>query len=159
MKTINSGQWIIALLETPSCKPQEAGQKLHLMTNHTVTILPYHISIIPVKSINHALSSNIKSNTLIEIEENPFLSIEQPDLIMIPMLQKLGLIIPAVYMAVLWNPGGQPIILKRNTTIARESDYMANRPLNQQENIDKRNEISSSTQDSDAVKRRDRNTI
>ena len=78
----------------------------------TVTIPPYHISIIPLKSIKHALNNNIKPNTLIEIEENPFLSIKQPDLIFIPMLQKLGLRIPDVNMAVLWNLGGQAVILK-----------------------------------------------
>ena len=84
------GQWTKAFLERPSCKPQEAGQKLHLMTSHTITVTPYHVSIIPLKSINHVLSSNIKPNTLIEIEENAFLSIEQSDLKIIPMLKKLG---------------------------------------------------------------------
>ena len=82
MKITNSGQQTIAFLETPSGKPQETGQKLDLMINHTVTIPPY-----PVKSINHVLISNIKPNTLIEKEENSFLSIEQPDLIMIPISQ------------------------------------------------------------------------
>ena len=82
------------------------------MTNYTVTVPPSHISIVPLKSINHALNSNIKPNTLVEIEGNPFLSIEQPDLIKIPSLQKLGLRIPDVYMAVLLTPGGQVIMLK-----------------------------------------------
>ena len=100
------GQWTIAFLETPSGKPQGTGQKLCLMTNHTVTKPLYHISIIPLKSINHVLNNNIKPSNLIEIENNPFLSIKQLDLIIIPMLQKLGLRIPDVYMAVLWNPGG-----------------------------------------------------
>ena len=122
------------------------------MSNHGVTIPPYHISIVPLKSINHALSSNIKPNTLIEIEEKPFLSIEQLDLIITPMLQRLGLRIPNVYMAVLWNPGGQVIILKRNTTIsyARESDYMKKKPY-QWENIGKMIEIPHPIQHSDVV--------
>ena len=60
------------------------------------------------------------------MEEIPFLAIEQQDLVLIPMLQKLGPQIPDVYMAVLWNSGGQTLILKRNMTIryVRESDYM-----------------------------------
>ena len=64
MKMTNSGQQMLAFLETPSGKPQETGKKLCLMSNHTVTIPPYHISIIPLKSINYKLSSNIKPNTL-----------------------------------------------------------------------------------------------
>ena len=67
MKMTNAGKCTVASLETPSGKSQEAGQKLCLMTNHTVNIPPYHISIIPLKSINHALNSNIKPNTLIEM--------------------------------------------------------------------------------------------
>ena len=126
MKMTNSVQWMIAFLETSSDKPEEVGQKFHLMTNHTVTLPPYHISIVPLKSINHALSSNFKPNTLIDIEEKPFLCIKQLNLTLIPMVQKLGLRILDVYMAVLFNPDGQFIILKRNTTIgyAGESDYM-----------------------------------
>ena len=131
MKMTNSRQWIVAFLKMPSGKPQEKGQKLCLMTTHTVTIPPYHISIATLKCINHTLSSSINPYTLMEIEENLVLSIEQLDLILIPMSQKLGLSIPDVYMAVLCNPGGQAIILKRNTTIgyARESGYMENAPL------------------------------
>ena len=126
MKITCPGQQTIAFLGTPSGKLQDTVQKLCLITYHTVTIATFHISITPLKSINHALSSNIKSNTLIEIEENCLLSIEQPDVIIIKMLQKIGLRIPALYIAVLWNPGGQVIKLKRNTTIiyARESYYM-----------------------------------
>ena len=133
MKMNNSGQWAISFLETPSGKPQETGQELCLMANHTAPIPPYNIFINPLKSINHAVSSNIKPNALIEIEETPFLSIKKPDLIIMPMVQKLGFIIPDVYMAVLWNPRGQAIILKRNTTInhARESDYIEQNSPNQ----------------------------
>ena len=67
MTITSSGQWAIAFLETQSGKPQETGQKLHLLTNHTIITPPYHMSIILLKSINHALSSNIKPNTLKEI--------------------------------------------------------------------------------------------
>ena len=47
-----------------------------------------------------------------------------------PMLQKLGSRIPDVYMEVMWNPGGQTVILKRSMTIGyvKESDYMWKAP-------------------------------
>ena len=35
------------------------------------------------------------------------------DLIIIPMLQKLGFRIPDVYMGGLWNPGGLPINIEK----------------------------------------------
>ena len=114
------------MLETLSGKQHETDQKLYLITKISVTITPQHISIAPLKTINHAKSNNIKPKTLIEIEETPFLAIEQLDLVLIPMLQKLGPKIPDVCMAVLWNPSGQTVILKRSTTTdyMKESDYM-----------------------------------
>ena len=49
------------------------------------------------------------------------------------MLKKPGPKITNVYMAVLWNPGGQTVILQRSMTICyiKESDYMeiAPRPM------------------------------
>ena len=69
--------------------------------NNTGTVPSYHISIAPLKAIYYAVSKNIKPNTLIEIEENSFLVIEQPDLVLLPMLQKLGLRILIVYIAAL----------------------------------------------------------
>ena len=67
------------------------------------------------------------------MKQNPFLDIDQPDLVIIPMLQKLGPQILNVYMAVLWKPGGQTIISKRNTTIGylRELDYVEKSPSDQ----------------------------
>ena len=98
--------------KTPSGKQYEIDQKLHLMTNNTFTIPLYHISIAPLKAIYHAICNKFKPNIIIEIEENHFLAIEQLDIVLIPILQKLGPQIPNVYMAVLWNPGGQTVILK-----------------------------------------------
>ena len=125
----------------------------------TINDLPYcyyitlHVTVILLKSINHAPSSNIKPYTIIEIEETPFLSLEQPDLIIIPTLQIVRLRIPDVYMAVLWNLSGQAIILKRNTTIgyAVESDYMKKKNK-KQENVGKMTEIPPSIQCFEAVK-------
>ena len=83
------------------------------------------MSIDPLKGIYHAISNNIKPNTLIEIEQNPFSSDRTTAISINNNATKLGPRILNVYMAVLWNPGGQTVILKRNTTIGYvgESDY------------------------------------
>ena len=54
MKSSHLEQWTIPLLETSSGKQYETDQKLHLITNNKVTLPPYHISIAPLKAINHA---------------------------------------------------------------------------------------------------------
>ena len=82
-------------------------QKIHLITTNTVTILPHHISFVPLEAINQVINIKFPSEALLEIEENPFLTIEQPELVLMPILQRLGSQIPDKYMAVLWNPGGQ----------------------------------------------------
>ena len=91
-----------------------------------VTAPHYHISIIPLKPVNNTFVSNLQPNTLLEIEENPFLSIEQANITIILVQQKIGCRIPDQFMAVLWNPGGHTISLSRNTTIgyAQEANYI-----------------------------------
>ena len=79
----------------------------HLNTMITVTIPAHHISIVPLKAINQAININCTSETLLEIEENPFLMIEQSELVIEPTLQRLVSQVPDTYMAVLWNPRGQ----------------------------------------------------
>ena len=81
---------------------------------------------------------------MLEIEENPFLSIEQLNTAIIPVLQRIGLRIPDQVMAVLWNPGGHNIGLKRNSTIShvKESDYIEKSQIYQQDNIREVSEIS-----------------
>ena len=130
MKTNDLEQWTIASFEIPVGKQHETDQKLHFIGNKIVTMASYHIYIAPLKAINHVINNKMKPNSLIEIEERPFLAIEQPDVVVIHMLQKLGHRIPDVYMSVLWNPGGQTVILKRNMTISyvKESDYMEKVP-------------------------------
>ena len=46
-------------------------EKMHVVTTHTVTLPPHHISIVPLTPINH--TENIQTNTLPEMEANPFL--------------------------------------------------------------------------------------
>ena len=62
---------------------------------NTVPILPHYLSLVPLKAINWAINTKFPPDTLLEIEENPFL-----------MTQKLGLQASNPYIAVLWNPGG-----------------------------------------------------
>ena len=112
MKKGNLKQQRIALLETPLAKKWLKDERTHLVTNHKATVLPYYISIIPLKPVNHTLGTNLWPNTLLEIEENPFLSIEQLNITIIPVLQKIGLRIPHLFMAVLRNPGSHNISLK-----------------------------------------------
>ena len=71
------------------------------------------------------------SDALVEIKEHPFLTIEQPELVFIPTSQRLGSQVPDTYMAVLWNPRGQNLIVKWNTTISfvKKSDYKEKDPL------------------------------
>ena len=77
------------------------------------------------------------TNTLLEIEENPFLSIEQPKITIIPTLQKSEDRIPGTFMGVLWNPGEHTVTSKRNTTISyvKESNYIEKIYIAQQDNI------------------------
>ena len=65
-------------------------QKLHLIATNTVTIPPHHISLVSLKAINYAINTKFLSEPLLQIEENPFLTIEQAELVLTPNLQKLG---------------------------------------------------------------------
>ena len=44
-------------------------------------------------------------NTLIEIEENPFLSIEQPITVILSLLQNVGDKLSDKFIVALWNQG------------------------------------------------------
>ena len=84
----------------------------------------HHISIVPLTTINYP--NKMHTDILLGIEENPFFTIEHPNITIIPALQKLDNITPDKFMAVLWNPGGDSINIKRNMTIGymKESDYV-----------------------------------
>ena len=111
MKTNDFGQWTIASPKISTDEQIEIVQRIHLITANTVTIPPYHISTVPLKAINQAINTSLQPDAFTEIEENPFLATEQLDLVLIITLQKLGSRVPNVYMAVLWSPGGQTVIL------------------------------------------------
>ena len=78
-----------ASLKISTDEQNETEQKLHLTTN-TVTVLPHHISIVPLMDINHAINTKFPSEALLKIEETPFLTIEQQQLVLIATLQDLG---------------------------------------------------------------------
>ena len=74
------------------------------------------------------------------MEENAFFSIEQSDITIIPVLQKLENRIPDRYMAILWDGSGHFISIKKNITIGymKESDYIEKPPkLNNREILGK----------------------
>ena len=52
------------------------------------------MSIIPLKPIEYTFGINLQPNTLLEIEENAFFSIEQPTITVIRVLWRLQLRIP-----------------------------------------------------------------
>ena len=87
IKTNNIEQCTIASLEILAGKQNETDQKLHLITSNTITMPPYQSSIAPLKAIKQVINNNFKLDDLIEIEVNPFLTMEQPELILTPMLQ------------------------------------------------------------------------
>ena len=74
----------------------------------------HHISIIPLTPINHTCIINLQTNTLLEIEENPFLSTKQPNITIIPTLRKLEGRTSDRFMPVLWDPGGHTITYKKH---------------------------------------------
>ena len=81
MRTNDFGQWMIDSLKISTDEHNETEQKLCLITTNTVTIPPQHISLVPLKANNQAINTKFPSEALLEIEENPFLTIEQPELV------------------------------------------------------------------------------
>ena len=57
------------------------------------------------------------TNTSIEIEQKLFFSIEQPNITIIPASQKLNSRTSDKFMAIILNPGGYSISIKKNMTI------------------------------------------
>ena len=55
-----------------------------------------------------------------------FFTIEQPNITIIPALQKLDNKTPDIFMAILWNPGSESTSIKREPTFSymKESDHV-----------------------------------
>ena len=71
MTTNDLRHWMIASLKISTDKQNEAEQRLCLITKNTITIPPYHISPVPLKAINQAINTKIKSEALLEIGIKP----------------------------------------------------------------------------------------
>ena len=55
MRKGNLYQQAVALLEIPVADTRTRNERKCLVTNNTITILPYHISIILQKSVGHVV--------------------------------------------------------------------------------------------------------
>ena len=125
--------WTInnSFIKISTDEQNETEQRIHLIIIKTVTVPPHHISLVPQKAINQAISTEFPSEALLEIEENPFLTITKQFL----TINKTRISLDAYFIktrvpstiyihTVLWNPSGQSLILKWNMTIGyvKESD-------------------------------------
>ena len=74
----------------------------------------------------------------------PFLSIEQPNIAILPLLQKVEDKLPDQFIVVLWNQCNYTKTLKRNTMIGymKESDYIEKHMIEQSDHITEVIEIS-----------------
>ena len=80
------------------------------------------MSVMPFIPIGHL---TLLPNTLNEIDESTFLSMEEPSISILPLLQKVGDRLPDMLITTLWNNGDYTMTLKKNTTIGfvREAEY------------------------------------
>ena len=78
------------------------------------------------------------------MEENPFFTIQLPNITIILATQKPDNRTPSKFMGILWNPGGDSISIKRNTTISyiNESDDTEKSLSDQLENVREIAEVS-----------------
>ena len=67
-------QQVVALIGVSLDEKWANSEQICLVTNYTVTILPYHIIIISLKPLNCTAGINIQPNTLLKMEEELFLS-------------------------------------------------------------------------------------
>ena len=85
-----------------------------VVANNTVTIPIYLVSIEPLKPVDHMV---LWPNTLIEIDEYPFLPVEHSSVVILPLLHRVGDRLWDKFTIALCNQGGHIITLEENTTI------------------------------------------
>ena len=83
----NMERRVMTIHESKLTNKQETDEKNHIITKSTVTLSPHHISMVPLTLTNY--SSKKHTDTLLEMEENTFFAIEQPNITTIHALQKL----------------------------------------------------------------------
>ena len=115
MKKGNAERQVMTKYETKLVDKQDMKEKTHEVATHTATFPPHHTSIVPLTSTHYTW--NIQTDTLLEIEANPFSLIKQTKITIIPALKRLHSRTPDKFMAILWIPGGHFISIKKNMTI------------------------------------------
>ena len=65
MKRCNTERQVMTMYENKLTDKQEINEKIHVVTMYTVTLQPYHISIVPLTPINYP--GKIHADTLLEI--------------------------------------------------------------------------------------------
>ena len=68
----NTERQVMTIQEPELTDKQVKGDNICVINKTTVTLLPHHISIVPLTSINYP--NKIHIDTLLEMEENAFLS-------------------------------------------------------------------------------------
>ena len=113
----------VVLLEIPVADKWTRDEGKFLVTMNTIIIPPYHVSIILLKPIGHIV---LWPSMVTEKRWNPFLSVEEPSIAILLLLQKVGDRLTDEFITVLWNQSGHTITWKRNSTIwhLREADYI-----------------------------------
>ena len=92
---------VMTIHEPKLTNEQETNEKICIVMKSMVTFPPHHISIAPLTPINYP--DKIHTNTLLEMREIPFFSIEKPNINIIPALQKPDNRTADKFMAILWN--------------------------------------------------------
>ena len=69
MQKGKSKEQVIVLNGVPLNGKWAKSEQIYLVTSHTVTILPYHITITPLKPINYLSGINVQPNTLLKMEK------------------------------------------------------------------------------------------
>ena len=75
----------MTMYETKLTDQQERNEKINIGPITQLLFHLYDISIVPLSPINHI--GSIQTNILLKIEENPYLSIKQLNITIIPTLQ------------------------------------------------------------------------
>ena len=99
MKRGNTERQAMTMYETKLTDKQWIKEKICVVTKHAVILPPCHISIMLFTPINY--SGTTQTGTLLEMEEIPFFSIEQPNIIIISALQKPDNRAPDKFIAIL----------------------------------------------------------
>ena len=106
MKTGNKERQVMTMNETKLPDKQDMNEKTQGVITHSYFATSLHLS----SAINTNNLHRKYTNTLLEMEVNSFFLIEQPDVTIIPALQKLDSRTLDEIMAILWNQVVTPYV-------------------------------------------------